>query len=143
MLYQNTRTFRTIWTDGREIPKEITEPRWFGYSVGKWVDPTTLVVTTTGLEESTWIDNVGRPHGDKLVVEETYHRVDEFNIDLTVKITDPVMYTQPWYPLKNFRLGMNSPDFDIREMICAVSQQALFNELLKNTTDPPPEKPEK
>ena len=140
MLYQNTRTFRTIWTDGRDIPNPITEPRWFGYSVGKWTDPTTLVVTTTGIDESTWIDNVGRPHSDKLVVEETYHRLDEFNIDLTVKITDPVMYTQPWYPLKNFRLGMNSPDFDIREMICAVSQQALFNELLKNTTDPTPEK---
>jgi hypothetical protein len=141
MLYQNTRTFRTIWTD-RELPKaaEITEPRWFGYSVGKWTDPTTLVVTTTGLDESTWIDNVGRPHSDQLVVEETYHRVDELNIDLTVKITDPVMYTQPWYPLKNFRLGMNSPDFDIREMICSVSQQALFNQLLKNTTDAAPEK---
>ena len=95
MLYQNTRTFRTIWTDGREIPKEITEPRWFGYSVGKWMDPTTLVVTTTGFDESTWIDNVGRPHSDQLVVEETYHRADEFNIDLTVKVTDPVMYTQP------------------------------------------------
>ena len=140
MLYQNTRTFRTIWTDGRDIPNPITEPRWFGYSVGKWTDPTTLVVTTSGLDESTWIDNVGRPHSDKLVVEETYHRVDQYNIDLTVKITDPVMYTQPWYPLKNFRLGMNAPDFDIREMICAVSQQALFNELLKNTTDPAPDK---
>jgi hypothetical protein len=141
MLYQNTRTFRTIWTD-RELlkPAEITEPRWFGYSVGKWTDPTTLVVTTTGLDESTWIDNTGRPHSDQLVVEETYHRVDELNINLTVKITDPVMYTQPWYPLKNFRLGMNSPDFDIREMICSVSQQALFNQLLKNTTDPVPEK---
>jgi len=28
-------------------------------------------------------------------------------------------------------------------MICAVSQQALFNELLKGATDPAPEKPEK
>ena len=141
MLYQNTRTFRTIWLD-RELPKpsEITEPRWFGYSVGKWTDPTTLVVTTTGLDESTWIDNTGRPHSDQLVVEETYHRVNELNIELTVKITDPVMYTQPWYPLKNFRLGMNSDDFDIREMICAVSQQQLFNQLLKNTTDAAPER---
>jgi hypothetical protein len=131
MLYQNTRT--NIWTDGRELPKEITEPRWFGYSVGKWTDPTTLVVTTTGLDDSTWVDNTGRPHSDQLVVEETYHRVDEFNLELTVKITDPVMYTQPWYPLKNFRLGMNSPDFDIREMICSVSQQALYNELYRAT----------
>src|SRR5437763_834755 len=114
MLYQNTRTFRTIWTDGREIHKDITEPRWFGYSVGKWTDPTTLVVTTAGLNDSTWIDNVGRPHSDELVVEETYHRVDDLNIELTVKITDPVMYTQPWYPLKNFSLGKIAPEFDIR-----------------------------
>lgn len=140
MLYQNTRTFRTIWTDGREIPKDITEPRWFGYSVGKWTDPTTLVVTTGGLTDSTWIDNTGRPHSDQLVVEETYHRVDDLNIELTVKITDPVMYTQPWYALKNFRLGMNAPDFDIREMICSVSQQALFNQLVKTATDPSPAK---
>jgi hypothetical protein len=132
ILYQNTGIWRNIWMDGRELPKQITEPRWFGYSVGKWTDPTTLVVTTTGLDESTWIDNTGRPHSDQLVVEETYHRVDELNIDLTVKIIDPVMYTEPWYPLKNFRLGMNSPDFDIREMICSVSQQALFNDLLKD-----------
>lgn len=138
MLYQNTRTFRNIWIDGRELPKEITEPRWFGYSVGKWTDPTTLVVTTTGLDPSTWIDNTGRPHSEELVVEETYHRIDEFNMELTVKITDPVMYTQPWYPLKNFRLGLNSPDFDIREMICSVSQQALYNEIYKMTGEAPP-----
>jgi len=139
MLYQNTRTFRTIWTDGREIPKDITEPRWFGYSVGKWTDPTTLVVTTGGLNDTTWIDNTGRPHSDQLVVEETYHRVDSLTIELTVKITDPVMYTQPWYPLKNFRLGMNAPDFDIREMICSVKQQQLFNSLVKTATDPGPD----
>lgn len=132
MLYQNTRTFRTIWTDGRALPKDITELRWFGYSVGKWVDKNTLVVTTTGLDDSTWIDNAGRPHSTDLVVEETFHRVDEFNLDLSMKITDPVMYTKPWYPLKNFRLGMNSPNFDIREMICSVSQQALYNELYKD-----------
>jgi len=133
ILYQNTRTWRNIWTDGRELPKEITEPRWFGYSVGTWLNDTTLVVATTGLDDSTWLDNVGRPHSDALVVEETYHRVDEFNIELTVKITDPKMYTQPWYPLRNFRLGMNSPSFDIREMICSVSQQALYNELYHQT----------
>jgi hypothetical protein len=132
LLYQNTRTWRNIWTDGRELPKlsEITEPRWFGYSVGKWVDDTTLVVETDGLNDTTWIDNTGRPHSDELVVEETFHRVDEFNIELTIKITDPKMYTQPWVPLNKFRLGMNSPSFDIREMICAVSEQENFNSLL-------------
>ncbi len=130
MLYQNTRVWRNIWTDGRELPKDITENRWFGYSVGKWVDNNTLVVQTNGLDDRTWIDNVGRPHSDALVVEETYHRVDEFNIELTVKITDPKMYTKPWIALDKFRLGLNSPTFDIREMICSASEQAQYNQLL-------------
>ena len=48
-----------IWTDGRELPKlidggvmvgkEAKEPRYYGYSVGKWVDDTTLVVETVGM----------------------------------------------------------------------------------------------
>ena len=103
----------------RTAQAKLTEPRWFGYSVGKWVDPTTLVVTTIGLDDSTWIDNIGRPHSDKFPWKKSFHRVDEFNIELTLTITDPVMYTKPWVPLNKFRLGMNSPDFDIREMICS------------------------
>jgi len=47
-----------------------------------------------------------------------------------VTITDPKMYAKPWVPLNKFRLGMNSPDFDIREMICAVSQQTLSDILV-------------
>jgi len=140
MLYQNTRTWRNIWTDGRELPKQINEARWFGYSVGKWVDPTTLVVTTVGLDDSTWIDNPGRPHSDELSVEEIYHRVDEFNMELTLTITDPKMYTKPWVPLNKFRLGLNSPDFDIREMICSVSQQAIYNQLLHDAVPEAPDK---
>ena len=58
-------------------------------------------MTTNGLDDSTWIDNIGRPHSDEFAVEEMFHRVDEFNMDLTVTITDPKMYTKPWVPLTN------------------------------------------
>ena len=60
IVYENDQVWRSIWTDGRDFPK-ITEPRWYGYSVGKWVDDTTLVVETVGMDQRTWIDNVGRP----------------------------------------------------------------------------------
>lgn len=132
MLYQNTRIFRTIWTDGREIPKDVIENRWFGYSVGKWVDDYTFVVTTKGVDARSWIDNVGHPHSDEMVVEETFHRVDSLNMELTLKITDPKMYTAPLVPLNKFRLGLNSEDFDLREMICSVSEQMQYNSLLKD-----------
>jgi len=130
MLYQNTRMFRTIWTDGRNFPKEIVENRWFGYSVGKWVDDYTFVVTTKGLDDRTWLDNVGHPHSTDMVVEETFHRLDSLNMELTIKITDPTDYSAPLVPLNKFRLGLNSPDFDLREMICSTSEQQLYNSLL-------------
>jgi hypothetical protein len=74
ILYEFDQIWRVIWTDGRELPKD-PEPRWFGYSVGKWVDDYTLVVQTSGIDERSWIDNVGRPHSDGLRVEERFHRV--------------------------------------------------------------------
>src|SRR2546427_9800246 len=75
ILNQMFRTWRTIWTDGRELPKN-PEPRWDGYSVGKWVDDYTFVVQTIGVDERTWLDNAGRPHSSELKVEERFHRVD-------------------------------------------------------------------
>ena len=34
-LFDWYHTFRVIWTDGRELPKD-PDPRWNGYAVGKW-----------------------------------------------------------------------------------------------------------
>jgi hypothetical protein len=127
IVYQNDQVWRNIWTDGRDLPKEILEPRWYGYSVGKWVDDTTLVVNTIGLDERTWIDNVGRPHSDELKVTETWHRVNHDVMELTLTITDPKMYTKPWNALDKFRLGLQTESFDIREMLCSASEAADYN----------------
>ena len=61
ILYQFGKIWRVIWTDGRELPRD-PEPRWFGYSVGKWEDDYTFVVQTSGIDERTWVDRAGRPH---------------------------------------------------------------------------------
>lgn len=127
IIYQNDQVWRNIWMDGRDLPKEILEPRWYGYSVGKWTDDSTFVVTTTGLDERTWIDNVGRPHSDQLKVEETYHRVNHDVMEYTLTITDPVMYTKPWSPLVKFKMGLAPDSFDIREMICSASEAQDYN----------------
>jgi hypothetical protein len=57
---------------------------------------TTLRVETTGMLAKTWVDHAGRPHSEQLKVEETFHRLDRDNMELTLKFTDPVMYTEPW-----------------------------------------------
>jgi hypothetical protein len=127
IIYQNDQVWRNIWMDGRELPKEVDEPRWYGYSVGKWVDDTTLVVDTIGLDSRTWIDNVGRPHSDQLKVEETFHRVNHDIMELTLTIIDPKMYTKPWVALNKFTLRLQPDWFDIREMVCSASEAADYN----------------
>ncbi len=47
ILYEFNKKWRVIWTDGRQLPKDATDPtwgapdppesRWWGYSVGKWI----------------------------------------------------------------------------------------------------------
>jgi hypothetical protein len=127
IIYQNSQVWRNIWTDGRELPKEILEPRWYGYSVGKWIDDYTFVVETTGLDERTWIDNAGRPHSDALRVQETFHRVNRDIMELTLTITDSKMYTKPWNALNKFPLRLQPDWFDIREQVCSASEAADYN----------------
>ena len=117
-LNQFYGNFRIIWTDGRQLPED-PELRWNGYSVGKWVDDYTFVVETTGLNPRSWLDHAGRPHSDELRVEERFHRVDHDNMELTVTIIDPKMYTEPWVGLNKFPLHLQPPGFDMEEFLCS------------------------
>src|ERR1700730_856933 len=53
---------------------------------------------TTGPNPKSWIDHAGRPHSDQLRVVETYHLLDHDNIELTLQIVDPKMYTERGWP---------------------------------------------
>src|SRR6266853_3013274 len=100
ILYEFDKIWRVIWADGRELEKEHPEPRWFGYSVGKWEDDYTFVVTTNGTDERTWLDKAGRPHSEDLVITERFHRVSRDRLELTMIIDDPKMYTKTWVALE-------------------------------------------
>ncbi len=136
MLYEFDRVWRVIWTDGRELPKD-PEPRWYGYSVGKWVDDSTLVVETNGTDDRTWVDHAGRPHTGDLRVEETFHRVDRDHLEWTVKIDDPKMYTKPWLAMDKFPMRLLPSDFDVREMICSRSDFDEYDKLIGNPASDP------
>jgi hypothetical protein len=129
ILYEYGRVWRTIWTDGRDFPKN-PEPRWFGYSIGKWEDDNTLVVDTIGMDEKTWIDRAGRPHSDVLHVEERFHRVDQDTLELSVKIDDPKMYTKPWMAVDKLPFYSRPATFDVREMMCSPTELAEYNKFI-------------
>jgi hypothetical protein len=127
ILYEFEKRWRTIWIDGRELPKDIPQPRYYGYSVGKWADDTTLVVNTIGAESDAkvWLDEAGRPQSDAMHVEERFHRIDRNNLELTVTIDDPKMYTKPWVAMK-FPMKLQSPDYDVVEMMCIPSEMEQY-----------------
>jgi hypothetical protein len=144
ILYEYAETWRVIWTDGRELPKlvdggvqigdQLREPRYFGYSVGKWVDDTTLVVQTIGMmgDDKVWLDLAGRPASDAMRVEERFHRVNHDHLELTVTIEDPKMYTKPWVALNKFPMKLQDPNTDVMEMYCSLSEIEKFNKLVGN-----------
>lgn len=66
IIYEVFNYWRQIFTDGREVSPDAN-PRWFGYSTGKWENDT-FVVDTRGFNGKMWLDQLGRPTSDKLHV---------------------------------------------------------------------------
>ena len=135
MLYTFEKRWRVIWTDGRELPTD-PDPRWYGYSVGRWEDDYTFVVETVGMDERTWLDNAGNPHSADLRVEERYHRVADDLLELTVTIDDPTAYTEPWLGRDRIPLRLMPPDTDMMEMIPSATEAAEYKRLMGDPSRP-------
>ena len=131
---------RTIWMDGRPLPKpiEVDLPRWWGYAVGHR-EGDTLVVTSTGYDERTWIDHFGYPHSDEMVLEERYTRINFDTLELRMVLTDPKYYAQPWTAQVK-RMHLIPRDFirssgwsGLLEDLCApVDEVDTFNRLIRD-----------
>lgn len=125
IMTQYEKIWRMAWMDGRELPKNVgtkggPSSRWYGYSVGRWDGDNTLVVETTGVDDKTWIDRRGYPHSVDMHVEERYTRVDHNDLELSVKIGDPKMYTKPFVVVTNkFKF---TPQQQEDEQLCVPSE---------------------
>lgn len=118
-------TFRTIWTDGRELPKpQDVDPRWMGYSVGRW-EGETFVVESTGFDDRSWLSEnradrkYGYTHSDELRTVERYRRINHNTLDVSLTITDPKTFTEPWVTTGQI---LRSPDTEIGEYFCVPSE---------------------
>jgi hypothetical protein len=56
-------------------------------------------------------------------------------MELTMTIDDPKMYTKPWNALDKFRLGLQPEWFDIREQVCAVSEELDYTKTVAKPVD--------
>jgi hypothetical protein len=118
MLSETGDPPRQIYIDGRSLPKD-PEPSWMGYSVGRW-EGDTLVVETTGFRERSWLDLLGHPRSQSMVITERYRRRDFGHMDLEITFDDPKYYTRPF----TFKTGLRLiPDSDALEYVCAENEK--------------------
>lgn len=106
-------TFRIVYMDGREHPKNFT-PDYYGHSVGHW-EGDTLVIDSVGYNEKFWFDRGGHPHTEKLHMIERITRTDMNNMRYEVTVDDPGAYTKPWTGQFNLRY---TPGDELFEYIC-------------------------
>jgi len=106
-------TYRQIFMDGRDLPAD-PNPDFMGYAVGHWEDDT-LVVTTGGYNDRTWLDYTGHPHTEALRTTERLHRKDFGHLEIAETFDDPKAYARSWMVRVT---GDLMPDSDLIEYVC-------------------------
>ena len=131
MLFEVDHVWREIHMDGRGFPDPPLHT-WMGYSIGRY-EGDTLVIETRhfiGWEENAhrWVDRLGHPFSDELIVTERLRRVDANTIENRMTINDPIAYAKPWDATMTFR--RKEAGFEIGEFVC---QELMLSELPFNT----------
>jgi hypothetical protein len=134
VLQEYQRIWRYAWIDGKhELPKKFdtkdgVPSRWYGYSIAHWDGDYTLVIDTTGVSDSTWLDKGGHPHSVNALIEERFTRVDHNHMQMAVTVDDSAMYTKPFTLTKNEYRWI--PDQEEEEQICVPSEMLHYMETI-------------
>ena len=111
-VHEVNHTFRIVYWD-KALPED-PDPDYLGYSIARF-EGATLVIDTIGLNDKTWLDYSGLPHGEKLQLQERYTLAGSNTIKGTIRITDPDYYSAPW--TTPFTL-QKQPGMAIKENVC-------------------------
>jgi hypothetical protein len=109
----NAMSYRTIYMDGRQHPKNLV-PTYLGHSIGRW-DGDTLVIDSVGFSEDGWMNRDGLPHTSQLHLIERLTRTNFETLNYEVTIDDPGAYTAPW--TSGYTLGW-SKGLALFEYVC-------------------------
>jgi hypothetical protein len=96
VLYEANHQARMFYIDD-PLPAADAMPdiTFNGTSYARWSGDT-LVVDTIAMNDQTWLDDSGLPHGLGLKVTERYELLGQDRLRVTATITDPETYTAPW-----------------------------------------------
>jgi hypothetical protein len=70
--------------------------------VAKWQGDT-LVIDTTGFNDSTWLDESGLPHSEALQTVERIRLKDASTLEDRITFTDANVFSTPWTAVLTFK----------------------------------------
>jgi hypothetical protein len=118
VILEETLEYRQIFLDGRPLPKD-PNPSFKGYSVGHW-EGDTLVVESTGFNGRNWLDVMGHPHSEELLLTERFRRTSFGRLEIEQTVTDPKAFAKPF----TVRIdGYYLPDTDLLEYVCLENEK--------------------
>jgi hypothetical protein len=136
MFFELGHIWRTVWTDGRPLPKD-PDPSWLGYSVGHW-EGDTFVVDTIGLNDKQWADSYGNPRSEQMHVIERYRRLNHDTLEMQITLDDPKSYTKLWVsPPKLHKL---EPTWEIAEWFCVLDEDKAYDDAVRKPAGIAPNK---
>ena len=104
---------------------------WMGQSVAKW-EGDTLVVTVTGMVDSTWFDRAGNFHTADMKVVERYTPTGPGVMRYEAEITDPEIFTRPWKMSMNLYKHVGD-DARLQQFKCVeFVEELMYGHLRKN-----------
>ncbi|MGD9841447.1 MAG: hypothetical protein AB7F79_04405 [Steroidobacteraceae bacterium] len=131
LMYEQNHVFEIVYLD--EQPDLELDPGFMGNSVGAWTRDG-IVITTTGFNDSTFLDDSGLPHSDQLSMTRTLRVIGQgTRLEVVSSITDPMMYTRPWSVRQELT---HRPNLRIEEYVCGQGP-TLETRYTRNGTRPP------
>jgi hypothetical protein len=127
MFFEEQHIWRTIWADGRPLPKD-PDPSWLGYSVGHW-EGDTFVIETIGFNDKEWVDLYGNPRTPTTHLTERYRRLNHDTLEQQIIIDDPKVFSKPWVsPPKLHKL---EPGWEIAEWFCVLDENKDYDQVVR------------
>ena len=131
-IFDGGRRIREIWTDGRKLPEDLDQPRWYGWAVGHW-EGDALIVDSKGYDERSWLDGNGWPHSEEMKLREVYRHPDAMTLEVTMTLDDPKAYTKTWVGnAQTFQLALPKGLTVMYEYYCVPSEEQAFNRGVRN-----------
>ncbi len=100
LLHEIGPAYRVVWMNAQH--PEDPDPQYWGHSIGWYENDDTLVIDTVGVNDRSWLDQLGHPRTERFHFIERYKKTGDGTLVLDMTVDDPGAYTKPWPGRRNF-----------------------------------------